>query len=596
MAAFTPGPASAQGATFPGTAAFSGYSVGAIEHLDLINSGSTRVVNVDAPLSTSAFNSQGLGGGILSETGATVAPAKVSTKNSYASTGAVQAGLGTDPTQFANQNQLILSKLLEASAAPSTDLVKDSLVEVPGDPLAYALAAYERAAANWSPDSCILGQPISFGENAAAKVELLNTGGPPTLGQPSSKPLIAVNTGNPDAARTANFTRSYNYLFPNGDGTFGVGSITRMVVAPVTLFANTPNQFSIEVAGPIALRVEASGKPGGAKVSYLPETNGNAPVVTIHPPGGAAAQTLGLNDILGKTGLPPIDIGPPGGPFLAQIRVANPAHAIGDDTKPAVESADGTQASAASDIVKIKLLNVPGQFLGGDLRVAHMEAKSVVPAGGVECPIPVSKTATPDPVTAGQDFTWTISIPSSIDAFKGIDCDLLNIKATDTARVVSGSPTANITSVSNGGSPQTGTVSTGKTFTTSWANLGNYKKGDPPIQVTIKGHIPTNSGAGVLENVVNVSASLGNCKGGAAGQDLIGNAAVNGRASTLNGGAVVGAAKVSGPNVKAAAVAPQRLAETGQKQPWLPVAGGGLLLGALALMRSRRRLHAADKA
>ncbi|MBV9412334.1 MAG: LPXTG cell wall anchor domain-containing protein, partial [Acidimicrobiia bacterium] len=42
---------------------------------------------------------------------------------------------------------------------------------------------------------------------------------------------------------------------------------------------------------------------------------------------------------------------------------------------------------------------------------------------------------------------------------------------------------------------------------------------------------------------------------------------------------------------KSAAVLPARLAETGQKDPWLPVLGGGLLLGALALMRSRRRLQ-----
>jgi LPXTG-motif cell wall-anchored protein len=35
----------------------------------------------------------------------------------------------------------------------------------------------------------------------------------------------------------------------------------------------------------------------------------------------------------------------------------------------------------------------------------------------------------------------------------------------------------------------------------------------------------------------------------------------------------------------------EQLATTGQKYPWLPVLGGGLLLGALALMRSRRRLQ-----
>ena len=63
LAAFTPGPASAQGASFPGSAAFSGYSVGALEHFEALdNTTNQRAVNVDAPLSTAAFNSQGLGG------------------------------------------------------------------------------------------------------------------------------------------------------------------------------------------------------------------------------------------------------------------------------------------------------------------------------------------------------------------------------------------------------------------------------------------------------------------------------------------------------------------------------------------------------
>ena len=38
-------------------------------------------------------------------------------------------------------------------------------------------------------------------------------------------------------------------------------------------------------------------------------------------------------------------------------------------------------------------------------------------------------------------------------------------------------------------------------------------------------------------------------------------------------------------------VAPATVAATGE-QPWIPVVGGGLLLGAMVLWRGRRRLHA----
>jgi len=547
------------------------------------------LANVDAPLSTAAFNSQGLSQGILSETGATVSPAQAG-KNSYASTGAAQVGLGTDPTQFKNQNQLILSKLLEASAPPSTD-VKDQLVEIPGNPLLYAKAAYERSAANWSTTACPLGQPIAYGENALAKAEVLNTNtaaGAPALGADGSQPLVSVNTGSDP--RSTNFSKSYNYLFPNGDGTFGVGSVTHMTIAPVTLFKGTANELTIEVSGPLTLRAEASGKPGGSKVDYLPDTNGNAPVVTVHM-GGKLMGTLGLNDILGKTGLPPIDIGQ-NGQNLLEIRVANPAHAIGNEK--AGPTTTTNEASAASDIIRVTLLNIPNTIKGAELRLGHMEAKAVVPTGGVECTIPVNKTADPVSVTAPGPFKWVISIPTSIDAFKDIDCDLTNITAKDTATVSSGSPIAKITDASGAASNKTGTVGPSKdqTFTTTWTGL-SYKKGDPPLQFTISGNIPANSGAGVLQNTVSITAQLTNCKGGAAGQDLIGNATVNGRATTLNNGAVVGAFTVQGPNVAKAAnvlAAKTELATTGQKDPWLPVLGGGLLLGALALMRSRRRL------
>jgi LPXTG-motif cell wall-anchored protein len=217
-----------------------------------------------------------------------------------------------------------------------------------------------------------------------------------------------------------------------------------------------------------------------------------------------------------------------------------------------------------------------------------METKAVAPAGGLECPIPVSKTANPDPVTAGNDFVWTITVPSAPDP--EIACDLVNVRIDDVSTVLTGSPSATITGASNGGVVGSGTVSKGKSATITWTGLGPIHPGSV-LAVTINGHIPANSGAGVLQNTATVHASLANCTGGVAGSDFVSNATVNGRATAVNGAAVLGSATVQGPGVKAAQALPARLAETGQKDPWLPVLGGSLLLGSLALMRSRRRLH-----
>ena len=62
-----------------------------------------------------------------------------------------------------------------------------------------------------------------------------------------------------------------------------------------------------------------------------------------------------------------------------------------------------------------------------------MESKAVVPAGGIKCGIPVSKTGTPASVVAGQNQTvnYTITVPSDIEAFKAVACDLINIKVVD---------------------------------------------------------------------------------------------------------------------------------------------------------------------
>jgi LPXTG-motif cell wall-anchored protein len=112
----------------------------------------------------------------------------------------------------------------------------------------------------------------------------------------------------------------------------------------------------------------------------------------------------------------------------------------------------------------------------------------------------------------------------------------------------------------------------------TFPSLGNYTLGQDPIVLTINARIPTSSGAGVLRDTVNVTAALGNCRGGANGEDI-----VNGNAQ-LNGSAITGAVTLVAPNVSRG-----DLAATGGNS-WPLVAGGGFLLAALGLVRLRRRV------
>ncbi|MBV9410684.1 MAG: LPXTG cell wall anchor domain-containing protein [Acidimicrobiia bacterium] len=604
VAAFAPGSASAQ-SSFPGNATFSGYSTGTVIHADALNvPNGPRIVDGEVAFSGEAANTAGLSGGVLNEMNQNVSPS-IAGKNSYGRGTGLELGLGTTvPDSAKAANQAIIAGLAQQSAAPvdsfgatpdANGVVTKEVGPVPADPIAYASLLRGQAAARWNPNFCVIGAPLGYGLGFAADAQLLDTGTKNADGSLGT-PVIAADTGTP-TDRTVSQSKSFTYLRPEPDGTFAVVSETHETIAPITLFKGTANEIHIEAAGEWVLRTISTGKPGGSTVEYAPAGNPTAttPLLTIiAPPGGPnqAPQNIILKtqDLFGAGKLPIPLIHIPG---VADIEVGENPRAISsdpDNAGPPVTSADGTTTAAAVDVVRVRLdVPDPAHPLA-DVRIGHMEAKSVAPAGGVDCPIPVTKTANPDPVSAGQPFTWTITIPSAADSLAGTDCDLTNIKAVDVAKVLSGSPVANVTSASNGGSISGSTVSGKNTVTTTWGNLGTYHPGGPPIVVTLSGNIPASSGAGVLQNTVNVTATLGNCKGGAAGQDLVGAATITGTAN-VTGAAVKGTAFVNGPNVKSAAVLPARLAETGQKDPWLPVLGGGLLLGALALMRSRRRLQ-----
>jgi LPXTG-motif cell wall-anchored protein len=608
MAAFTSGPATA--APFPGSAAFSGYSTGTVVHANVVNIPNTpRLVDGEIAFSGEATNTAGLGGGVLNEMNQNVSPS-LAGKNSYGRGSGLELGLGTTvPDSAKAANQAILAGLAQQSAAPidsfgdtpdANGVVRKEVGPVPGDPLVYASLLRSEAAARWNPNFCILGAPLGYGLGYAADAQLIDAGTKNADGS-MSQPVIAADIGTP-TDRTVSQAKSFTYLRPEPDGTFAVVSETHETVAPVTLFKNMGGDanggLKIEVAGEWVLRSVSTGKPGGSFVEYAPagSPSPTTPLVTITPPDAASQIILTTQQLFGPKVLPTqISIPPaPAAQYLAQVNVGESPRAPGseNDPKPPITSADGTTTHAAVDVVRVDIV-VPGTNQDiAEVRIGHMESKTVAPVGGVECPIPVTKTANPDPVTAGNPFTWTITIPSAADSLAGTDCDLLNIKATDEAKVLSGSPRATISGASNGGVVDSGTVQGSTTAKLHWDNIGNYHPGDPPKVVTISGSIPATSGAGVIQNTVNVTATLGNCKGGAAGQSIVGTATITGTAN-LVGAAVKGTATVNGPKVNAAAVQPARLAETGQKQPWLPVAGGGLLLGALALLRSRRRLQEA---
>ncbi|HET7720149.1 MAG TPA: hypothetical protein VFK43_09300, partial [Acidimicrobiales bacterium] len=409
----------------------------------------------------------------------------------------------------------------------------------------------------------------TFGRGFAENLELLGSGNEPDGS--ITAPLLGTST-TAGTNRATTQSRTVTYVIANGDGSFGLVSETRQTLAPITLdILGGLGELLIEVAGEYGLRTVATGKPGGASVTHLGD-----PLLTISTVlAGVTTPVVGpisLSNLIGAGGITL----PAGLSALIGLTLGGPPRALGGPggSSPA-RAADGTSASGAVDLLRLTLLgNTPPLV---DVGLFHMEGAVTVPAGGLKCQIPVSKAASIDPVTVGQDFNYIIKIPSDQVQFAELfNCDLINVSVVDTVTTESGNPRIQLVGASAGG------VISGNTVT--WANLGNYQLGNPPITLTINARIPTNSGAGVLRDTVNVSAALGNCRGNAEdGSDIIqGSAQIPGIAR-LDGSAITGAVTLVAPNVSRG-----NLAATGGNS-WPLVAGGGFLLAALGLVRLRRR-------
>lgn len=593
-------PASGQVA-FP-AADFNGYSTGTALHLDAaqVAAGGPGVANAEVAFSGATVASQGTGGvtqgpgagggTIVNEMNQVVQPAlpdeardaNLRGNRSFGRGSGLEVGLLNNlPT---DTNQVILQQRALASAPPSTDLITRQVGPVNLDPVAYASLLRGQARARWENGVCILGEPVSEGLGYAADAQILNTG---TAGPDGfSQSLVAAAASSPE--RRVSQSRSTTRLVPqvdgagNATGAFGLSTETRMTIAPVTLFKGQPTEVTIEFLGEWVLRATATGLPGGASVFYGPGTvTPQTPVLRVLPAGGSETLVT-LQQLLGDAGINPVAI-----PGVADIAIGEAPRRIGGAFGSGPEIAgDGTLAGGAVDVVRLKILENTGGTSGGglvlssgvDLRLGHIESRAQVPVGGIRCALPVTKAADPQTVTAGQSFTYTITVTNPF-----ADCELTNVRVEDLIEVTNG-VRYSVTGTNPGGASVTPALNTpvnSSNSTIVFNDIGSIPpKGSKSVSIAVA--IAANSRDGLF---TDTAKATGNC--------ATGNASGSAKITVPASGEV----RIQAPNVGGPRAA--ELPATGADPDQLPRTGGDpmlamLGLGLLALAAGARRLFTAS--
>ncbi len=566
---FGMGPVTTAGAATTGTnfaqAQFAAYGTGSELHVGALSTGGVTLAQIEQGFSSNVVNSGGLGGVVTSPITKAVVQSNQTGFISYGRGSGAEVGVGVSPAQ---ENSLQLA-LAQAHAPPSSGLVSKTAIPVDLSPLAQALVVTGKAAAAFNPGFCPIGQPLAFGEGDAS-------GATGVAGTPASTALIS---GTGASGTQAAQSRTRTDLVANADGTFGIQNTVQEIIAPVTInlvpgtTAGLALAITVQGEGPnspftVATSDNGEGRTGVTYLNSNPlvrvdliATTLGIPVVTpILPPIPVSTLHNAIAPLLGSTS-----------PLSTALATAGVNLSI--DVGGATDGFIAGPASVAYDLIHVNASVGPAAaptLQIADVRVGHVESSVQLPAGPIACNIPVAKNANPMTVTAGNSFVSTIFIPSSTAAFADSTCDLTQLSATDVISVKSGTPTFTVGAISNGGTynPTTHTV--------TWATLPDYHVGDPPEQLTVTVNVPTNSGAGVLQDVATASAHLGNCKGNATGQaSLVGN---------ISGLTITGSATLIGPAVNAGNTLPA----TGNG-PILAWAGALLLIMAEGTRRILRR-------
>lgn len=508
------------------------YGTASVIHAHALQVGETRLENTDVAFSGAAFAS-GPVSEIKNEMARIINPA-LAAGSAYARGSGLEVGLGINQS---GPNQIVPGSIAEAKAPPSTGLISEQVPNVSVPPVVSAdlLRGQAQAKAN---SACTTGTDLSYGLGYAANLGLVSS-------------TVRSAAATPD--RAVSQSRSHTFLVPQ-DGApspirkFGLASETRQTIAPVTLFAGTGNEITLEFAGEWVLRTVADGKAG--KVFYGPgNVTPDTPLLRILRP-GEENRILSAQDLFGAAGLT-IDVSP-----LLKVSIGAPPRMIGgaDNSKP-VET--GTFAAAAVDVVRVTLLSAEGTLTAADVRIGHMENATAVPEGGIECGIQMSKNTDKPRVTRGETFTWTINVTNPND------CVLTQLKVVDTITADPG-----ITWTVDSASPTATQKASDKV---TWNDIGPLAPGQSKdLRITLT--VGSDSAGGLFHDLAKATGVCGPAQGTAGAEAAVGVP-------------LESSVRLDLPEVDAVlgALLPRELPRTGglfTLLPALALTGGGLLLRA----------------
>lgn len=557
-----------------------GFAHGINAHISGLVSGEANNVDVGTATSSAVVDADadGVGERKINEVNRSLQP-PVDNKLTYARGIGLEAGVGVTPD---TEDQLQLGGLAEQTAPPDNDEpVTEELVGADISPLAYASLLRGQALANSQdsgllPEVCVVGDDLSRGLGYAEDVEALDAA-PNDDTEGLEAPVVALD--DPQQERTGVQSLSREKLVPTGTpNNYGLLSEVRETIAPISFLQSEvageePRALTLEVAGEWFMQAIATGKPGGAKIVYGTSQGGNirenltSLVTLLDPEGNNLLEDLPLDleDIVGEEGL---EI--PGDPLINISVAEGPRKLVGPDEFPDPASApeiaaDGTRAVAAVDVLRIRLLAPEPRTQLAEIRVGHMETSAQVPAGGVNCPIPVTKTADPRSINIGTSGNTS---KISITVHNVFDCDLEGVILTDRIRQREADPDFKL--IAGDPTPESPSLPTGNLTTADvvW-QLGDIPKGE---KRTVSLDLQSATKGGIIRDIAEAVGKLANCNGADAAGLAIAGLSVSGLSNPVD---------IAIP-----------LAVTGVGGVGTPAAGAALsvaALGVAAFLRRRRR-------
>lgn len=451
---------------------YEGHATGTAVHVDGVTTATNRAADLEAGVANASVRSRGLARR-LSTHRREIAP-ELAEKHAHARASILEAGALLAPPEARNQ----IAPFVAERSAPATDSGSKSVLTTRVATALHVDLLRSEAVARWNPATCVVGEPISRAEQLAARLEVLETADDPSTDAAGGfdAALVGLDARRAGPSRAATHAIAAEQLYASGD-TFGLQSATTSTLVPVTFFEGTPNEFTVEIDGPSSLAARANGRSGGAAIVF------SVPLVSVIQAGTARTVVPGS----------PITIAvPSSGDALARIEVG----VLQSQTR----APNGTQASAVANVVEVTILDAANpSFRGATVALGHLEASSTVPAGGISCPIPVTKVADPPSVPVGDTFDTTITVTNPYG------CPLANVRLEDEITVdgaarfeVVGAPGA--ASSSGGAQRSTGNA--------AW-NLGTIApKASKSVVITLEAQ----GGAGRIADTATATGTLTNCE------------------------------------------------------------------------------------